>query len=290
MIGLCLLLCSLANIACSEQHSTSDKGNKNTMDHLALSFNKETGAQFAVRIQAEADNPLPTSSTTFYTQHWDKNPIDVVIEHGQNSITLHHVVGVQASVGDSKEYIDRYSIFAGLTNNDAIEHDQARLEMLNIFKNLKQKGWQRVIELSSPRLSGKDTINYASKHTYELDPDYPYTLDEWMKLDDGSRWMFQANGIYLTIQMYREQKQMDPQKPGAYSISYEFESEKKYYAPYFKDEDPKKWEINAARWVSLYPGIKKQMNHIRTKTEAELKAQGIQIDESYQDPQLVSKK
>ena len=35
---------------------------------------------------------------------------------------------------------------------------------------------------------------------------------------------------------------------------------------------------------------KKEMNQIRAKTEAELKAQGVQIDTSYQDPALVSKK
>ncbi|WP_433847193.1 hypothetical protein [Acinetobacter proteolyticus] len=291
LVQLCLLLIFLPLIACSNDHlPPRDNGNKKSMTPLTLYFNKETGAQFAARIQANVDNPLPTSSTTFYNQHWDKNPIDVLIEHGQNSITLHHVIGVQAGVGQSDQLIDGYSVYAGLTNDNTMNHDKARLTVLAIFKELKQLGWQRVIELSAPRLVGKDTITYASKHTYELDPDYPYTLDEWMQLKDGSRWLLQANGIYMTITMRRDQSKMDPQQPGAYFVSYKFESEKKYYAPYFQDDDLKKWEINAARWIALYPGIKKEMNQIRTKTEAELKAQGIMIDESYQDPPLVSKK
>ncbi len=289
-LGLYLLLGGVFLIACTDQHIPTNNGNKKSMPPLTLYFNKETGAQFATRIQANVDNPLPTSSTTFYRLDWDNHPIDIKIEHGSNSITLHHVIGVQAGVGQSDQLIDGYSVYAGLTNGDTMSHDQARLEMLSIFKHLKDKGWQRFIRLSGPRLSGKDALAYSKKEFYELDPDYIYTLDEWMRLKDGSRWMLQANGVYVTIAMRRDQSKMDPQQPGAYFVSYKFESEKKYYAPYFKDEDLKKWEINAARWIALYPGIKKEMNQIRAKKEAELKAQGIMIDESYQDPPLVSKK
>lgn len=289
-VQLCLFLFLLPLTACSNDHLPRDNGNKKSMTSLNLYFNQETGTQFVARTKANSDNPLPTSSTTFYKLDWDNHPIDVTIEHGQNSITLHHVIGVQAGVGQSDQLIDGYSVYAGLSNDDTMSHDQARLEMLSIFKHLKQKGWQRFIRLSGPRLTGKDAWDYAKKRTYELDPDYSYTLDEWMQLEDDSSWMLQANGIYLTITMRRDQTKMDPQKPGAYFVNYKFESEKKYYAPYFKDDDLKKWEMNAARWVALYPGIKKEMNQIRTKTEAELKAQGIMIDESYQDPPLVSKK
>jgi hypothetical protein len=290
MIKLCLLLCSLANIACSEQLSSFDKGNTKSMNDLTLYFNKETGAQFATRTQARPSNPLPTSQTTFYNLDWDKHPIDVLIEHGANSITLHHVIGVQAATAGTSGIVTSYNnISAGLSNDNMMSHDQARLAMLAIFKDLKQAGWQRYISLSDPRLNGKDAWDYASKEFYELDPDYVYTQDEWMRLKDGSRWILQANGIYLTITLRRDQTKMDPQQPGAYYVSYKFQSEKEYYAPYFKDDDLKKWAINTARWVSLYPGIKKQMNQIREKTEAELNAQGIMIDESYQDPALVSK-
>ncbi|MFW1798537.1 hypothetical protein ACG9YX_00605 [Acinetobacter nematophilus] len=287
-----LLLSTLFLIACSNQHTPSNHGNHNQMNPLTLYFNKETGAQFATRTQARSSNPLPTSQTTFYNLDWDKNPIDVLIEHGANSITLHHVIGVQAATAGTSGIVTSYNnISAGLSNDNTMSHDQARLTMLAIFKDLKQAGWQRYISLSGPRLTGKDAWGYAKKelYIYTLDPDYIYSLDEWMQLGDGASWMLQANGIYLTITIRRDQTKMDPQQPGAYYVSYKFESEKEYYAPYFKDDDLKKWEINAARWVSLYPGVKKQMNQIREKTEAELKAQGITIDESYQDPALVSK-
>jgi hypothetical protein len=288
-LQLCLLLFFLPLTACSDDNLSHDNGNKKIMNPLTLYFNKETGAQFAARIQANTDNPLPTSSTTFYNQQWHQNPIDVVIEHGANSITLHHVIGVQTAVANSHDLITSNDVNAGLSNDDTMSHDQARLAMLAIFKDLKQAGWQRYISLSGPRLTGNDALKYASTHTYELDPDYVYSLDEWMQLKDGSRWMLQANGIYLTITVRRDQTKMDPSKPGAYFVSYDFVSEKEYYAPHFKDDDLKKSAINAARWVSLYPGIKKQMNQIREQREVELKAQGVTIDESYQDPALVSK-
>ncbi|WP_335969977.1 hypothetical protein [Acinetobacter bereziniae] len=286
----CLLLLSvLVLIVCSNQYAPSNHGNNNHINPLTLYFNQETGTQFVARTQSYSENPLPTSTTTFYSLDWDKHPINIVIEHGANSITLHHVIGVQTSVAHSNELITGHDIFAGLSNDDTMNHDQARSTMLAILKDLKQAGWQRYISLSGPRLTGNDALKYASTHTYELDPDYVYSLDEWMQLKDSSRWMLQANGIYLAITVRRDRTKMDPQQPGAYYVSYKFVSEKEYYAPYFKDDDLKKSAINAARWVSLYPGIKKQMNQIREQREVELKAQGITIDESYQDPALVSK-
>ncbi|MFI8146390.1 hypothetical protein [Acinetobacter sp. ABJ_C5_2] len=293
LVQLCLLLLFLPLTACSGDDLSLNNGNKKTMNSLTLYFNKETGAQFATRTQAGSSNPLPTSQTTFYNLDWNKHPIDVLIDHGKNSITLHHVIGVQTATAGNYGIITSYNnISAGLSNDDTISHDQARLAMLAILKDLRNNGWQRFIRLSEPRLTGKDALDYAKKelYLYALDPDYVYTLDEWMQLEDGVRWMFQANGIYLTIQMYREQSKMDPKQPGEYFVRYEIVSEKEFYAPYFKDDDLKKWEMNAARWVSLYPGIKKEMNQIRAKTEAELKVQGVQIDTSYQDPALVSKK
>ena len=290
MIRLCFLLISLANTACSEQLSSFDNGNLKNMDHLNLYFNKETGAQFVARTQSNLDNPLPTSTTSFYELDWDENPINLVIEHGQHSIILQHVIGLQTSVANSNDLINSYSVYAGLTNDNTMSHEQARLKMLSIFKDLKGKGWQRFINLSSPRLTGKDAMEYAKKNSYALDPDYIYNFDEWMQLDNGSRWLFQADGIYLTIQIYRELSKEDPQKIGGYFTHYTFVSEKQHNAPYFRDEDLKKWEMNAARWVELYPGIKKENNRIREEKEAQLKAQGIKVDESYQDPPLVSKK
>lgn len=288
LVRLSFFLFILPLIACSKDHLPFNNGNKKSMNPLTLSFNKETGTQFVTRTQSNVDNPLPTSTTAFYNLDWDKKPIDILIEHGQHSIILHYVVGMQTSVAKSNDLITNYNIFAGLTNDDTMSHDQARLEMLSIFRQLKSKGWQRFISLSDPRLSGKDAMNYAKEGFYELDPDYQYTLDEWKQLENGSQWTLQANGIYLIIRIYHEQSKTSPHI-GGYAIHYDFVSEKQYYAPYFKDDDLKKWEINAARWVSLYPGIKKQMNQIRAKKEAELKAQGITIDESYQDPVLVSK-
>ncbi len=72
MIWLCLVVSSLANIACGEQPSSYDKRDKKIMNNLTLYFHKETGAQFITRTQAVSSNPLPTSTTTFYNLDWDK--------------------------------------------------------------------------------------------------------------------------------------------------------------------------------------------------------------------------
>lgn len=289
-IALFIFSLTFALNACSDQKQATSIEQNKPMQNLTLYFNKETGAEFAARTQSASSNPLPTSSTTFYNLDWDKNPIDLKIEHGQNTITLQHVIGVQAGVGDSDKLITGYHVFAGLTNEDTMSHDQARLTMLAILQQLTTAGWQHFISLSDPRLIGKEAFNYFFQDTtYGMDPSYQLTLDEWMRLENGASWILHANGVFLTIDLRRDQKLMDANKPGAYFVRYDFESEKRYFAPYFRDEDLKKWEINAARWVELYPGIKKEMNRIRAKKEAALKAQGIRIDESYQDPALVSK-
>ena len=108
MIWLCLVVSSLANIACGEQPSSYDKRDKKIMNNLTLYFHKETGAQFITRTQAVSSNPLPTSTTTFYNLDWDKHPIDLQIDHGQHSITLHHVIGLQT--GDGNKPVQRTGI------------------------------------------------------------------------------------------------------------------------------------------------------------------------------------
>ena len=67
------LICFLVLVsACSSSIGLNQDEQNNTMKSLDLYFNKETGAQFVARTQANLDNPLPTSNTTFYDLDWDK--------------------------------------------------------------------------------------------------------------------------------------------------------------------------------------------------------------------------
>lgn len=286
----CLALLFIGMVSYSNANTPSllNEDDSNTTN-LTLYFNKETGAQFAARTHSAPENPSPRLQITFYTLKWDnKSHQDVHIEHGIHSFNIHNVIGVSTSVVDGEEMVDEYKFDAGYNNGEAMSHNQARLTMLAILKDLKQKGWQRYIELSAPRLDGKDAIKFANSKHYSLDADYPYSLDEWMQLKNGAYWQLQANGIFLTIQMYRQRNETEP-NAGKYYVSYKLQSEKKFYAPYYWDFD-KSVEQNTKHWVSLYPEGKKQMNQARAKQEAELKTKGININESYQDPPLVSKK
>ncbi|KAF5292562.1 hypothetical protein FQR65_LT20268 [Abscondita terminalis] len=80
-------------IACSKQHAPSNHGNNNHINPLTLYFNKETGAQFVARTQSNSENPLPTSTTTFYSLDWDKHPIKCsALSSGQNSRIIPYIM------------------------------------------------------------------------------------------------------------------------------------------------------------------------------------------------------
>ena len=175
----------------------------------------------------------------------------------------------------------QYSINAGITDPDLISHDEARLKTYALLKKIEQAGWKILISENDPRITGKDRLNYVLTVTNSigLDTKYIPTLEEWMRIENLTSWSFYADRQYLTVYFQRERTLLDPVKPGSYLLTYKLKSETENYRGYVGPS-------NRPRWKELLPGELLDLKQRRAKAEAELKAKGIAIDETYQDPPL----
>lgn len=218
-----------------------------------------------------------------YDMHWSTRPRGTArIEHGGHSFTIEDVLSIQAAQ-DLKEYasegLSEFAIIAGLTVPDLISHDEARLKTYAILQRILQAGWRPTIARSDPRLVGKARLDYVLNvdDTMGLDPLYVPTLEEWMRIGSLTDWAFYADHLYLEVNFTRERTLLEPAKPGAYILSFNVKSEVEYFRGYVGPE-------NRARWKEKLPGELEKLAPIRAKREAELRAKGIKIDETYQDP------
>jgi hypothetical protein len=221
----------------------------------------------------------------FYAIDWDKRPRGVVtFAHGKNQFTINNVVGISAGqdLGElTHEGLSEYTILAGITDPDLISHDEARLKTYVLPKNIEQAGWKIITSRSRPRLTGNDRLNYAPNTSTSIGQDIEYvpTLQEWMRIEDLTAWEFYADHQYLKVYFKRERTLLDPAKPGSYLLTYTIKSEAEHFRAYVGPE-------GRASWKELLAGELATRPDKRAKAEATLKAQGLPIDETYQDPPL----
>ena len=247
----------------------------------------EQGKDWLGRYPALVKSYKPTPNVTSFAADWDAKPRGVVkIDHGKYSIEIEDVLSIasmQVAVHDG-EGLFEYSINAGLsTNNDQglIAHEEARNRVYAILKRIEQKGWRNLISEDDPRVTGKDRLNYVLTVTNSigLDTKYVPTLDEWMRIPNLTPWNFYGEHQYLTVYFGRERTLLDPTKPGSYLLTYTLTSEVENYRGYVGADNRKDWK---QKLLAALADLKQR----RAKAEAALKAQGIKIDETYQDPPL----
>jgi hypothetical protein len=222
----------------------------------------------------------------FYSIDWDSYPRGKVkIDHGKNSVVIDGVLGIQThtNVDFPAEGFYVYTIFAGLSEapTGLISHDEARLKTYALLKKIEQAGWQVITGRNDPRIKGKERFSHVLRKSkyIGLGVDYLPTFEEWMQIEDLTSWNFYANRQYLTVYFKRERTLLDPAKPGSYLITYSLKSEAENFRGYVEPLERK-------RWKELLPTELAQDKDKRVKAEAALKAQGITIDETYQDPPL----
>ena len=74
---------------------------------------------------------------------------------------------------------------------------------------------------------------------------------------------------------------MKPDLPGAYLLSLQLQTEAEDTKGYFAPADKK-------RWKDLWPARDKELQQERAAAEAKARAQGLEIDTSYQDPPILA--
>jgi hypothetical protein len=140
-------------------------------------------------------------------------------------------------------------------------------------------GWRPVFPTTYPRLFGKDRLAYVIQkdNSIGLDPAYVPTLEEWMNIRDLTDWGLYANGVFLNVALSRGYSLLDPNKPGTYMMTFKLETDVNYFRGFFRSDV-------RPYWKEVLPARLAEHAVERAKKEAELKAQGVAIDESYQDP------
>ena len=245
----------------------------------------ELGPDFHRRYPQQVSFQHQPAGMDFYHIRWNVPPYGVVkLDLKNHSITLHNVLSVQTAqeLGPlSSEGLYEFTMNTGISESDLISHDEARLKTHAILHDLIRAGWTSVIERSEPRLRGKPRFDYtmSTDSTNGLDPAYLPTLDEWMSIESRTPWSFHAPGAYMEVSFTRERTLLDPQKPGAYMLTFSVKSEAENFRSYVGPEE-------RSRWRTILPSVLKTLTEARKKKEDELKAKGIQIDMMYADPAI----
>ena len=243
----------------------------------------ETGPSFAKRYPGSARVTHSTPNVDFYQIDWEQRaPGQVRVEHGKHSFVIEDALGVQApqELGDFKaEGLYNYTIFAGVSASDLIPHDEARLKTYAILKRIVDVGWKTTTPRSRPRLKGQARLDYVldASSSVGLDPRQIPTFEEWMRIESHTPWSFYADGLYMEVSFTRERTLTDPTKPGSYLLTFNIKTETEYFRGFAGPD-------NRLRWKEVLPQELAKVAVTRAQKETELRAKGVPIDESYQDP------
>ncbi len=279
---LCGLMLLAAIVGCSKSNehkqSITHQGTGKQMNQRVAIHLGEKGSSFVQRIGRDSIrlNKQP-AGLNFYDLDWpDSTSGQIHFEHSVHSFDLSTVLGMMGTedVDRANTGIYQWDISFGLPPRNAIPHEQARLQVMALLRMLQDKGWKQHYSRDSARIKGRSAL-----FGLFLDTRYVPSFEEWMALGDGSMWRLQADGVYLSLQMWRDDKHLDPQQPGAYFMSMELHGEEDEVRGYFLHAERDKWR-------ELWSERMKEADERRAKKEAEARTKGYQIDTDYQDPPI----
>ncbi len=288
--GIFILVTALSVSACVERTHSGGKqaealNEGNAMTNEVVIRLGESGPDFTKRYPNLVRKQHQPAGIDFYSIDWNSLPRGVVrLDHGAHSFNVEDVLGVQGvqELGALEgEGMNGFSIFAGVTPPEFIDHDEARLKTHAILRRILDAGWRPFLNPSRPRLSGQARLDYVLNVTNSigLDARLVPTLEEWMNIPSITRWPLYADGLFMEIYFQRQPNPADPDKSGAYLLTYDIKTEAEHYRGYVESED-------RLRWKELLPAKMKRVAQVRATKETELRAQGIPIDETYRDPPL----
>ena len=244
----------------------------------------EMGPSFAKRYPNKVRVVHQPAGLDFYKINWERPRGTVRVEHDKHSFVIDDVLGISSSQ-DLEEFksegLNEFDVNSGMSvpSPSLIPHDEARLKTYAILRRIMDAGWKNTVDVGDPRIRGKDRLLYAiSKNQYTgLDATYLPTPEEWMQIESRTPWNFYADGVYLQVIFTRERTLTDPTKPGSYLLTFNIKTETEYFRSFAGPD-------NRLRWKEVVPQEIAKAKAERPKREAELRAKGFKIDESYQDP------
>lgn len=273
-----LPLLLLAGLCACTPHDSSEKPKMSQLVHITINEPVDTLNKANPGLFTASEHP---SGLQFVTAKWEAGkPGTVTLDHGPRSFSMQSVLSVTgtASARFAAEHISQWSVNGGVSDAETISHDDARKQFTALLHALSAAGWSKVIPISRPRLKGEQALAYALKNPgYPLDPSHDLSLAQWMKLPDGTPWLFYADHVFLEIKLYRDPNRLDPDKRGAYFVTYSLTAQDAYLRGYVDDEKLDNWKMEFRKEL---PALKQA----REKKEAQLRNDNVTIDQAYQDP------
>lgn len=243
----------------------------------------ESATRFAARAGSRLKVARQPAGIDFYAINWLKPPRGTVrLERGKHTIDIEQVFSALTAEDQEElksEGLFKFSVNAGVSAPEFISHDEARLAIHAILRRILDAGWQQVIERDEPRLRGQARLDhmFATTNSSGLDAAFVPTLTDWMRIPSRTAWNFYADGVYLDVSFTREPTYTDAQKPGAYLLTFNLQTETEYFRGYAGPDNRLRWE------EFVQPELDKAAAQ-RASKEAELVAQGVRLDLSYRDP------
>lgn len=242
----------------------------------------ESGNAFLKRNATILKVDRQPAGLTFYQMRFRADSKSrVIVKSNKQALNIENVLSVTATedMDLQDEGMQQFYINCGLGESDLIPHDDARIKVFSILKNVERSGWKTTIPLSMARLKGREMTRFmlTTKRSTTLDPSYVPTLEEWMQMRSQTRWSFYKDHMYLTVSFTREYTLTDPSKPGAYLLSFEINSETEQFRSQVDGSD-------RSRWKQALPEELRALANSRATMEVELRSKGYAIDNLYVDP------
>ena len=273
----------------------------------------KAGLQTFEQAGAVTDNHTAGEIAGFLDLKWKPSELGkVTIHHGRHSLTIPHTFSAMGTVWlePKAEGVSSIDLNSGISADELIRHREAYDLWVKLMKQIQNSDWQPLIELSQPRLSGKDALRYIQdKENFGLGHAIdPYTLPDfkvWQTVISarGIYAAFYAEGLIMTIsfdQTVKDQEDLDRinnklnfTEWGQYMMRITFETtrsstrnfiHKKFIPDNYSleqvDEEMKKINADLPNYWQRYRRselLKRQLEENR------LAKQGYHIDTGYQD-------
>lgn len=219
----------------------------------------------------------------------DKNLPTIAVKNIASTLTVDQITGISILIDERVgDKIENIAIsLRGLPDNNT--HEDYKVFIEKLIENIKSAGWQYYYYPHDPRIAGSqaskidtpDKVLGASVLSHPwLDPDYPTTIDRWLKISPFYNWYFYNDGAYLHLKAWRHDSKDNPTKTGTYLITLELMTERDFWVSGFSEDNDK------AMWKELLPARLKSYQESRRIVEEKARAKGIEIDENYQNPPI----
>ncbi|KPN74176.1 hypothetical protein AKG43_04270 [Neisseria sp. 74A18] len=269
---------------------------KDTLPETVSITLPESAQHFANRFTGYIDDESPGEpySLTRYSATFAPEKT-ALFEHGKYSFKLPYVGSVTAHEYNQEPFlgIHKLIIYADLGKTSNISDEEARQNFYRLVKQMHQAGWRDLISPVDSRIQmnrknaaaffGMEDGYFRVKPITGIPTTIELTPAEWKQLSHLSNiGTLYADGVVVSLRLGKDNDEQYRDKYGngqyalmvtieAYWNQVRMDAQEEFGKPTFNDAVKKKYQTYAM---------------IRKLEEDKARAQGFEIDESYQDPPI----